>query len=81
MGIRAKVIKASWPFCPAENARRTEVFLPGTLGRGVGYRLNKLRPVRENGPAGRILFFQDDGRPWNICLVLSLFFSPLFLRW
>jgi hypothetical protein len=37
--------------------------------------LTESRPVRENGPAGRNLFCRDDGRPRNICLVLSLFFS------
>jgi hypothetical protein len=49
MYLSHKVIKASWPFCPAENARRTA---PWAID------LTESRPVRENGPAGRNLFCQ-----------------------
>ena len=75
-GLRVKVIKASWLFCPAENAPQNGGVLPGSLGRAlVGYRLTKSRPARGKAQAGRNLFCPGDGRLRNICLVLLLFFA------
>ena len=75
-GLRVKVIKASWLFCPAENAPQNGGVLPGSLGRAlVGYRLTKLRPARGKTQAGRNLLCPGDGRLQNICLVLLLFFA------